>query len=376
MKMHPDKHTERTVTAMGEQSQILSYDGVKLREYLWLIEDELLIPWVTKPCKSPEKLPEAPAAERYANTLPTAAILTVEFYKMQLEVIQQAAEKVTEARNAFERANENIQKPGQIKKARTPWCNSWVALVSLLDHKDGIPLTLAETHQELQGVVVLLHYTQWSVENLKASPDAIKPFTAKDVKKQLTLLTRKEELLHTLIMGLQTPLAHRKEKKTAKKVVKPVKGPPPTRETSEVSRRAQRRKKKAATKAASQTVPTRFETQQKKLYCYQPGTVTFCEIHYYQKSTELLLRKLSFSQLVCEIVNKLDDLKITDLHFQSSGTMALWEVAVYYPVGHFENTNLCAIHMKRVTIMPNAMQLAYWIHGERAWRMQQVYAGT
>ena len=50
------------------------------------------------------------------------------------------------------------------------------------------------------------------------------------------------------------------------------------------------------------------------------------EIFLYQKSTELLLRKLPFSQLVCDIANELGDLRITDLHFQSSAIMALNKV--------------------------------------------------
>ena len=37
-----------------------------------------------------------------------------------------------------------------------------------------------------------------------------------------------------------------------------------------------------------------------------------------------------------------------------------------YLVGLFEDTNLCAIHAKRVTIMPKDIQLARRIRGERA----------
>ncbi|KAH0928806.1 hypothetical protein HID58_014533, partial [Brassica napus] len=95
---------------------------------------------------------------------------------------------------------------------------------------------------------------------------------------------------------------------------------------------------------------------------FRPGTVALREIRKYQKSTELLIRKLPFQRLVREIAQ---DFK-TDLRFQSSAVAALQEAAEAYLVGLFEDTNLCAIHAKRVTIMPKDIQLARRIRGERA----------
>merc|ERR1712018_171720 len=100
----------------------------------------------------------------------------------------------------------------------------------------------------------------------------------------------------------------------------------------------------------------------KKPHRYGPGTVALREIRRYQKSTELLLRKLPFQRLVREIAQ---DFK-TDLRFQSSAVMALQEAYEAYLVGLMEDTNLCAIHAKRVTIMPRDIQLARRIRGERA----------
>ena len=54
-----------------------------------------------------------------------------------------------------------------------------------------------------------------------------------------------------------------------------------------------------------------------------------------------------------------------DLRFQASAVLALQEAAESYMIGLFEDTNLCAIHGKRVTIMPKDMQLARRIRGER-----------
>ncbi|KAK9292493.1 hypothetical protein L1049_020466 [Liquidambar formosana] len=56
----------------------------------------------------------------------------------------------------------------------------------------------------------------------------------------------------------------------------------------------------------------------------------------------------------------------TDLRFQSHAVLALQEATEAYLVGLFEDTNLCAIHAKRVTIMPKDIQLARRIRAERA----------
>ncbi|CAF0856903.1 unnamed protein product [Adineta ricciae] len=100
----------------------------------------------------------------------------------------------------------------------------------------------------------------------------------------------------------------------------------------------------------------------KKPHRFRPGTVALREIRRYQKSTELLIRKLPFQRLVREIAQ---DFK-TDLRFQSAAIGALQEASEAYLVSLFEDTNLCAIHAKRVTIMPKDIQLARRIRGERA----------
>ena len=98
----------------------------------------------------------------------------------------------------------------------------------------------------------------------------------------------------------------------------------------------------------------------KKPHRYRPGTVALREIRKFQKSTELLIRKLPFQKVVREIAG---DFK-SDLRFQSQAVLALQEASEAYLVGLFEDTNLCAIHAKRVTIMPKDMQLARRIRGE------------
>lgn len=100
----------------------------------------------------------------------------------------------------------------------------------------------------------------------------------------------------------------------------------------------------------------------KKPHRFRPGTVALREIKRYQKSTELLIRKLPFQRLVREIAQ---DFK-TDLRFQTAAVAALQEAAEAYLVGLFTDTNLCAIHAKRVTIQPRDIQLARRLRGERA----------
>ncbi|CAN0257599.1 unnamed protein product [Scytosiphon promiscuus] len=99
----------------------------------------------------------------------------------------------------------------------------------------------------------------------------------------------------------------------------------------------------------------------KKPHRYRPGTVALREIRKYQKSTELLIRRLPFQGLVREIAA----VSTNDLRFQSTAILCLQEASEAYLVGLFEDTNLCAIHAKRVTIMPKDMQLARRIRGER-----------
>ncbi|XBI28550.1 hypothetical protein VPH35_052752 [Triticum aestivum] len=151
---------------------------------------------------------------------------------------------------------------------------------------------------------------------------------------------------------------------TAQQTPQPSLAPDPqmarTKQTARKSTGGKAPRKQLATKAARKSAPATGGV--KKPHRFRPGTVALREIRKYQKSTELLIRKLPFQRLVREIAQ---DFK-TDLRFQSSAVSALQEAAEAYLVGLFEDTNLCAIHAKRVTIMPKDIQLARRIRGERA----------
>jgi histone H3 len=62
------------------------------------------------------------------------------------------------------------------------------------------------------------------------------------------------------------------------------------------------------------------------------------EIRRYQKSTELLIRKLPFQRLVREISQEFKP----DLRFQSAALLALQEASESYLVGLFEGKYLVA----------------------------------
>ena len=89
----------------------------------------------------------------------------------------------------------------------------------------------------------------------------------------------------------------------------------------------------------------------KKPHRFRPGTVALREIRKFQKSTELLIRKAPFQKLVRELAAE----HRSDLRFQSMAIMAIQEATEAYMVQLFEDTNLCAIHARRVTIMPKDM---------------------
>ncbi|KAM7229587.1 hypothetical protein R6Z07F_016926 [Ovis aries] len=107
-----------------------------------------------------------------------------------------------------------------------------------------------------------------------------------------------------------------------------------TKQTARKSTGGKAPRKQLATKAARKSAPATGGV--KKPHRYRPGTVALREIRRYQKSTELLIRKLPFQRLVREIAQ---DFK-TDLRFQSSAVMALQEACEAYLVGLFEDTNL------------------------------------
>ena len=136
-----------------------------------------------------------------------------------------------------------------------------------------------------------------------------------------------------------------------------------TKQTARRSTGGKQPRHMLATKAARKSAPPQGGVR--KPHRFRPGTVALKEIRKYQKSTELLIRKRPFQRLVREIAQELNT-GIDGLRFQSTAILALQEASEAYLIGLFEDTNLCAIHAKRMTIMVKDMHLARRIRGERA----------
>ena len=96
---------------------------------------------------------------------------------------------------------------------------------------------------------------------------------------------------------------------------------------------------------------------------YRPGTNALKEIRRYQRSTDLLLRKLPFARLVKEIADHYIGSDF-GMRWQSNAVLALQEACEAFLIHLLEDTNLCAIHAKRVTIMQRDIQLARRIRGQ------------
>jgi histone H3 len=84
------------------------------------------------------------------------------------------------------------------------------------------------------------------------------------------------------------------------------------------------------------------------------------EIQKFQKNTDLLIRKAPFQHLVCKIALKFGK---SNLRMQTTAVLALQEAVEYFMVDVFSDTNLCAMHGKRITIMKKDMALACCIKG-------------
>ena len=94
---------------------------------------------------------------------------------------------------------------------------------------------------------------------------------------------------------------------------------------------------------------------------YRPGALALAEIRKYQKSTESLIPKLPFRRLVKELLQS----EKQDIRIQETALEALQEAAETYLVRLLDDANLCALHAKRVTLMPRDIQLTRRIRGER-----------
>lgn len=129
-----------------------------------------------------------------------------------------------------------------------------------------------------------------------------------------------------------------------------------TKDTSFIGAKASARKSKSPKKFFQS--PKQQSSEPKRRY--RPGQKALKEIRFYQRNTDLLIRKLPFARLVKEIQSYFYR---KEYRWQAEAILALQEAAEAHLVGLFEDAYLCAIHAKRVTLMVRDMQLARRIRG-------------
>lgn len=147
--------------------------------------------------------------------------------------------------------------------------------------------------------------------------------------------------------------------------------PVPTLHSTNVSPRQRSRKqprpsrghKKAGKQPRAHKAPRSHGAgrEAQKTHRFRPGTVALREIRKYQKSFELLIPRASFRRLVVSVVEE----RKTDLRLQQSCCEALQQAAEAFLVDLFGDANMCALHAKRVTLMPKDIQLARRIRGDK-----------
>ncbi|RWR99979.1 core histone H2A/H2B/H3/H4-like protein [Dinothrombium tinctorium] len=155
-------------------------------------------------------------------------------------------------------------------------------------------------------------------------------------------------------------MARVKQKNTARKSTTPV-----WRETQTVlHKKLETKRERGKGKGGKSEKKLKEDEVKKKRHRWRKGTVALREIRRLQRSTENLIPRAPFQRLVREITQELaKEFHIDDLKYQTAALLALQEAAEAYIINLFENTNLLAIHAKRVTIMPRDMQLAIRIRG-------------
>ena len=125
--------------------------------------------------------------------------------------------------------------------------------------------------------------------------------------------------------------------------------------TTAVAKAAKKEKKGGKRKKAAK------KQAKKKSFRWRPGTVALRQIKKFQKTTDLLCRKAPFQRMVRELATAHKE----GLRWQASAVLALQEATESYATGLLSDSNLCALHGKRVTLMARDLALARRLRGER-----------
>ncbi|PSN51104.1 histone H3-like centromeric protein hH3v [Blattella germanica] len=132
----------------------------------------------------------------------------------------------------------------------------------------------------------------------------------------------------------------------------------PGQSSGHKKRKSQKNKRKSSSASKTTTDEINFTKRR-----YRPGTRALMEIRRYQKTTKLLIPRLPFSRVVKEIISYIVPPHLSDFRVQFAALEAIQEAAEMYLVQYFEDSLLCALHAKRVTLMRKDLQLARRIRG-------------
>lgn len=131
-----------------------------------------------------------------------------------------------------------------------------------------------------------------------------------------------------------------------------------TKDTQIIGGSSGARKSKSPKKLTPKKTLVQDPNQPKRRY--RAGEKALREIRFYQRNTDLLIRKLPFARLVKEVQTYFSR---KEFRWQAAAILALQEAAEAHLVSLFEDAYLCTIHAKRVTLMPKDIQLARRIRG-------------
>lgn len=131
-----------------------------------------------------------------------------------------------------------------------------------------------------------------------------------------------------------------------------------TKQTARKSTGGKAPRKQLTAKAArkSTAIPSNMGVKKPR---FKTGTVALRDVRHYQKSVELLIRKLPFQRYVKSTVYA----QKADMRFQGAAMAALHEAFEAYLVSLFEDAQLCAVHANRVTVMAKDINLVVKLRG-------------
>ena len=142
-----------------------------------------------------------------------------------------------------------------------------------------------------------------------------------------------------------------------------------TKQTARKSTGGKAPRKMLATKAARKSHPSPLRNigfVKKPPRRYKPGTVALREIRKYQKSTDLLMRKLPFARLIKEITQDYSGMNgcgVAATRWTKEAILMLQEASEAFLIGLFADSLLCSVHSKRVTVQTKDLNLARAIRG-------------